>query len=202
MQLFDNHIELVVRSGETGEIKDTFVQHNAISDDFLVGTGRIFSNESLNGFPGYGEPYCFLLPDGAAWTGFVWDRKNPWAPYSCTAQRTGDQNVGVDAYYKSKTYTAPNGSGNPTNKHKLFYQWSALPQDITLKAVGLTGLQEPLYGVNIYGISDNPMIFVPQTLVILPSSILVKGRNAVGGVPTQTPDILEVSYFLSIVGVS
>lgn len=202
MQQFNNHIELVVRSGDTGEVKETFVQHNAISDDFLCTSGYIFINESLNGWPTYGFPYCFLLPDGAAWTGFVWDRTNPWAPYCCTTQRTGDQNNGVDTYYKSKTYTAPNGTGNPTSKHKLFYSWSALPKDISLKAIGLTAMQEVWTGAGICGISDNPMIFVPQSLVILPNAITVRGRNAVNGVPTQTPDILEVSYFLSIVGVS
>lgn len=204
---FENHIELVVKSGDTGEILHTYTQSNAISDDFLANSGHIYINESLNGFPAYGEPWCFLLPDGVAWTGFSWDRTNPWAPYCTTLQRYQDRNVGVNAYYQSKTYTAPFGSGNPTPKHKLFYQWTALPQDIALKAIGLTALQEPTYGAGIFGIFDPPdaqpgATFVPETLVILPSAINVRGRNAVGGVPTQTPDILEVSYYLSIVGVS
>jgi hypothetical protein len=42
------------------------------------------------------------------------------------------------------------------------------------------------------------VIFVPETLVILPSAILVHGRD--GGL--GTPDILQITYTLSVVGVS
>ena len=201
---FNNHIELVVRSGDTGEVKEQYTQHNAIADDFLCGTSKIFGNEGLT----FGLPYCFLLPDGAAWSSFTWDRTNPWCPYACTANRTGDQNNGVDQYWKPKTYFPPSTPGNPTSgnpslNHKLFYEWTSLPYNISLRAIGLTGLQEPSFGTpNVFGVYDAPMIFVPQTLVQLPSAITVNGLQPISGVPSQTPDILEITYFLSITGVS
>jgi hypothetical protein len=195
---FENQIELVVRDGATGEVKGSFEKHNAIADDFLCGDGRIFSFTGLS----FGLPYCFLLPDGAAWNTFTWDRTNPWCPYATGINRTGDQTTGVDQYWKTKTYYAPFASGNATPKHKMFYQWTALPYNMTLRAFGLTGVGEPFYGQSIYGIADAAMTFVPQTLVILPSGISVQGLQPVGGVPSQTPDIVEISYYLSIVGVS
>jgi hypothetical protein len=206
---YDNTFVLTVRSGETGEILCKQEGHNDISDDFLCGRGHIFTNHYLaNAFP-----WCFLLPDGSAWAGFVWDRTNPWAPYCTTANNLGD--INADALYKSKidtgcSLTVPFDTGNPVNKWKLFYRWSNLPIDLQLKAFGLTGWQDnpPNFIFGMPAQSGDPSgtpkqtTFLPQTLVTLPAAILVRGRNVSvpNAVAAQTPDILEITYYLSIVG--
>ena len=102
-------------------------------------------------------------------------------------------------------YTAP--TNTVTGRHKLFFQWNNLPLDFTLRAIGLTGWQSENTSSGDIGdyafgagstLNQQPTVFVPQTLLVLPSGVLVHGRNGGGG----TPDILQVSYFLSIVGTS
>lgn len=208
MLKFDNTYVITVRSGETGEILREQDGHNTISDDFLCGRGHVFTNHYLTGgsSPSTGAPYCFLLPDGASWTGFSWDRTNPWAPYSTTANAIVD--TGADPLYKAMTSTGcsltkPFDTGNPLNKWKLFYRWSLLPINLQLKAFGLTGWQDNVTAF-VFGASgaQQQTTFVPQTLVVLPVSILVRGRNVSvpSPVSAQTPDVLEITYYLSIVG--
>ena len=208
---FDNTFELTIRSGETGEVLHQVSGHNDISDDFLCGRGKIFTSHYRA--PGQPQPWCFLLPDGGAWTsgqwvtqGSVFDRKNPWAPYCTTANNIVD--TGADMLYKAKTdvgctFTDPRAGTNATNNWRCFYRWSLLPINLQLKAFGLTGWQDnpPSF---MFGASSNQQqtTFVPQTLVVLPASILVRGRNATvpNVIPSQTPDILEITYYLAIVG--
>jgi hypothetical protein len=197
---FENEVTVTVRSGKTNEILFDTTKENAISDDFLCSTGNIYQS----GTGGSDSPYCFLLPDGPNWTGFVFDRQNPWAPYSTSVNNYLDNSA--DPLWKSYsagssgTYTPPFGVLGTT---QLFFQWSNLPTDLELRGIGLTALQsinnagdvpDAIFGA----ITDQPTIFVPQTLVILPSAILVHGRD--GGL--GTPDILQITYTLSVVGVS
>jgi len=197
---FENEVSIKLISGKTGEIKYDSTKENAISDDFLCPYESIYGQRSQGA-----APYCFLLPDGASWSGFIFDRQNPWAPYCISANNSVDN--AADNQWKSWNgaggYTAPVGVLGQT---QLFYQWSNLPQDFELRALGLTGWQSQNLGGDIpdnitgAGTSVNlqPTVFVPQTLVVLPSAILIHGRNF----GAETPDILQVSYFLSIVGIS
>lgn len=208
--IFDNTYELVIRSGETGEVLLSQEGHNDISDDFIASRGKLF----VNAYGGTPEPWCFLLPDGSAWSGFTWDRTNPWAPYSVTANNLGDTNA--DALYKAKTdtgcsLTAPSTSPNTTTKWRLFFRWSNLPINLSLRAFGLTGWQDNPQNFQ-FGMPSNSgdpgssthiqTIFVPQTLVVLPSAVTVRGRNV--STPSssagQTPDVLEITYYLSVLG--
>ena len=181
---FSNEIELVVRSGDTGEIKHEYKEHNDVCDDFLCARGRVI----INHIQSAAYPYCFLLPDGPNWTGFTFDRKNPWAPYSITDNRITDPSA--DQLYMGKTYSYVN------NKHKFFYRWTNLPKNIQLRGIGLTN-QDDSFAALLYGINDSAIVFLPQTLVVLPTAIPINGRL----LGTQTPDILEISYYLSVVGV-
>ena len=189
---FDNQIELTVRSGETGEVLHQVQEHNDISDDFLASTKLTLFMDLKN----QSAPYCFLLKDGPAWGGFSWDRKNPWAPYCATLNNKYGTiyDTTADPHWKSRNYSYVEG------RHRLFFQWTKLADDITVRALGLTGLDRwvPNYPESCGIVASSPSVFVPQTLVVLPSPITVHGRR--GG--SQIPDILEVSYFLSLVGVN
>jgi len=204
---FDNEVSIKLISGETGEVKYDSTHDNAISDDFLCPYAAIYTQKT-NGQ----APYCFILPDGPNWSGFSFDRMNPYAPYSVAVNNY--VNNGADPQWKSYagganggSYTAPYGVLGQT---KLFFQWTALPNDFPLRAIGLTGWQsyqlngdvpDIVYGAGLTGGSPNnsniPTVLVPQTLVVLPSAILVHGI-----LPGGIPDVLQISYFLSIVGVS
>jgi hypothetical protein len=191
---YDNPVDVKVISGKTGEVTYHYDGHNAISDDILGEYARVFYTDYTNA----SQPYCFILPDGSQWSGFNYDRTNPWAPYCITANNSVD--TGADAQWKQRaTYTAP--SNTVTGKHKLFFQWSNLPLDFQLKAIGLTAwqtdIQDQAFGAGS-AVNQQPTVFIPQTLLVLPSSVLVHGRNGGGG----TPDFLQISYFLSIVGTS
>jgi hypothetical protein len=195
MVKFENPVAITVRSGETGEIRHEWHGENAISDDVLCAYGQVFYT-NLNAGPG---PYCFLLPDGANWTGFTYNRQEPYAPYCISVNNfiTSGQNP----FQAKTTYTAP--SNWVTGQHKFFYEWNNLSNNIQLKAIGLTGWQNNASGgnlnPNVFGLTNaEPIILIPQTLVVLPTSILIHGNN--GG--STTPDVLEVSYFLSVVGAS
>lgn len=199
MYKFENEVMITVRSGNTGELLTEWSGENAISDDILGAYGHIYNTPFANGI----APYCFLLPDGTNWSGFVYDRTNPSAPYCITANNSVD--TGADAQWKTRqTYTAP--ANIVTGRHKLFFSWNNLPLDFQLKAIGLTGWQSDSSSGDMsdynFGagssVNMQPTVFIPQTLVVLPTSILVHGRNGGSG----TPDVLQVSYFLSIVGTS
>jgi hypothetical protein len=205
----DNKVLITIRDGETGDVKFQTTEHNDIADDFLCGRGVIFANNIQNDST---RPFCFLLPDGGSWSGFVFDPANPSAPYCIQPNNYNHLGAQVDALADQtfKTHSGAVGIGgglqppygqsggldNSTQgKWKLFFRWTALPTDFTLRAIGLTGWQTNNQDF-IFGGEAAPAVFVPDTLVVLPSGILVKGRNA----GAQTPDTLEVSYFLSIVG--
>jgi hypothetical protein len=200
----DNNIHVCVRSGKTGQLVYDSQEHNDIADDFRCASGSAFIAALKN----TSQPYCFLLPDGGDWSGFTFDPTNPSAPYCINGNdydHTGaQQDTGADLSYKTKAYLAP--PWDPTNnattgKWKFFFQWTALPVDFTLKAVALTAWQTS-FSDFCFGPAASPAIFVPETLAVLPSPITVKGRNATvpSNIATQTPDILQVSYYLSIVG--
>src|SRR5271157_761637 len=204
---FDNEVSITVRSGETGDIAYQYDAPNAVSDDIL-GTGGSVAHIFYTVFAQSTQPpFCFILPDGAQWSGFTYDRSNPWAPYCITANNSVD--TGATPQWQARTsvggYTAP--SNTVTGRHKLFFQWGGsnpgLPLDFTLRAIGLTGWQSDDFSGDIgnyaFGagvVAGQPLIptvFVPQTLLVLPSGVLVHGRNGGSG----TPDILQISYFLS-----
>lgn len=208
---YDNPVEVTILSGDTGEVKYHYDGHNAISDDILGQFARVFITGMANTA---NAPYCFILPDGTQWSGFTYDRTNPWAPYCITANNSIDTSAQPQWQARQGVggYTPP--SNTVTGKHKLFFQWSNLPTDFSLRALGLTGWQSDASGGDIgdYAFGDigdyafgagnsvnqQPTVFVPQTLLVLPSAVLVHGRNGGAG----TPDVLQVSYFLSIVGTS
>lgn len=201
----DNPVEVTVLSGDTGEVKYHYDGHNAISDDILGMTSYVFITQ----FAGTtGPPWCFILPDGMQWSGFTYDRMNPWAPYCITANNSVDTSAQPQWQARQGVggYTAP--TNTVTGKHKLFFQWSDLPTDFNLRAIGLTGWQSENIGAGgdmgdfCFGAGNTlnlqPTVFIPQTLLVLPSAVLVHGRNGGAG----TPDVLQISYFLSIVGTS
>lgn len=200
---FTNEVRIVVREGDSGAIVHDSQQHNDISDDFTCGRDVILMNHVSN----TAQPYCFLLPDDAGsppsteWSGFVFDRVDPWAPFATQSNNYNHSGTIIDASadsnWKTKvSLTAPYGTGNTTSPDwKFFFRWSALPQNLQLKAIALTGWQNDLDD-SVFGAGLSPVIFKPQTLVVLPTSILIRGRQS----GAQTPDVLEVSYFLSIVG--
>jgi hypothetical protein len=201
---FENEVSITVLDGKTGEVAYQYNNHNAISDDILGTYAHIFYTTFASSST---APYCFILPDGTQWSGFTYDRSNPWAPYCITANNSID--TGAQPQWQARTgvggYTAP--TNTVTGRHKLFFQWNNLPLDFTLRAIGLTGWQSENTSSGDIGdyafgagstLNQQPTVFVPQTLLVLPSGVLVHGRNGGGG----TPDILQVSYFLSIVGTS
>lgn len=180
--MLNNYVNIQVKSAK-GELLDEYTGHNDYSDDVLVNNRCILTN-----FNQGSAPYCFILPDGANWTGYTFNRRDPYAPYAATLNRSMDANA-------DPLYAGRQSSTWVNNTWKLFYRWSKLPLDFSLKALGLTSWET---NTLVDGINDAPTIFVPLTLVVLPTAIPIKGR--LGG--AQTPDILEVSYYLSIVGVS
>jgi hypothetical protein len=201
---YENPVEVTIRSGETGDVKYHYDGHNAISDDILGQYARIYFTSFA---ASSSVPYCFILPQvSTEWTGFTFDRTNPWAPNCITANNFVDNSAQPQWQPRQGVggFTGP--SNTVTGKAKLFFQWSDLPTDFNLRAIGLTGWQSDTFNGDIgdyaFGAGNTvnlqPTVFVPQTLLVLPSSVLVHGRNGGAG----TPDVLQISYFLSIVGTS
>ena len=194
-----NTVQLLLRSGDTGEELFRYEDHNDISDDITVFARRLYA--ATRNLGAAGNPYCFLLKDGPDWTGFTWDRKNPQAPYCAAANNlyNGAYDTNADPHWTSRVAGA---TWNATEKrHKLFFTWTKLAEDLSVKALGLTGWDDhwiPNFPVCMGIDTSKTTVFVPQTLITLPAPILVRGRR--GG--TQIPDILEVSYYLSAVGVN
>lgn len=198
--MYSNRVEVVVKSQE-GEVLHQYAKDNAISDDFLVPTLRIFDNSTLSSSAGtFSSPLAFLLPDGAEWAIYPgWDPRNPWAPFTNTLNNSLNFSANTLALGLSKN--SPNNLSGPNTstqyRYKMFYSWTQLPVDLQLKAIGLTGMQTDVHNPILFGaITNTPANFCPQTLVILPSSFLVHGLTGSTGVP----DVLEVSYFISVVG--
>jgi hypothetical protein len=183
--MLQNEVNIKLLSPE-GELLFEHTDHNDFADDILVCHKQILTSFYAKG----ANPYCFLQQDGAKWTGYSWNRRDPYIPYPIQLNRT--QDATADAIYQPHANAVWDGS-----RWKLFYQWSQLPFDMQLKAVGLMDWENN--GL-IEGVDSglNPTLITPMTLVILPQAITVRGR--IGG--TQTPDILQVSYYLSVAGVS
>jgi hypothetical protein len=209
---FDNEVSIKVFSGATGELREEWSGDNAISDDFICGGGaggRIFNSDVTGP-----HPYCFLLPDGPNWAGFTWDRTNPYAPYSISVNNLLDggaeplwaphpPQAASFAFLASDNITAlPNPTG-VAGRWRIQFAWGnpGIANDFQLRALGLTAWENDIAD-NLYGagssVNFHQTIFMPQTLVVLPSAITVHGRNGGAG----TPDFLQVSYFLSVVGAS
>src|SRR5271170_6930300 len=198
--MYSNRVEIKVKSQE-GEVLHEFAKDNAISDDFLVPTLRIFDNSTLANSGGtFSSPLAFLLPDGADWAIYpAWDPRNPWAPYTNTLNNS--LNFSANTLILGLSKNSPDNLSGPNAttgyRYKMFYSWTQLPNDLQLKAVGLTGMQTDVYTSTLFGATTNiPAQFCPQTLVTLPSSFLVHGLTGSTGIP----DVLEVSYFISVVG--
>lgn len=182
--MLDNRVHIQVKTAE-GLVLADHEDHNDFCDDFLVAGANILCNNCV----AKAYPWCFLLPDGPKWAGFTFDRKNPWAPYCATLNNSLDTTA--DPLYASHATAVQVG-----NSWKLFYRWTKLPQNFSLKAIGLMGLDSSTQFAGAY--SGSPTIFNPLTLLVLPQALTVKGR--VGG--TQVPDILEISYYIGLVGVN
>jgi hypothetical protein len=198
--MYKNRVEIVIKS-QDGEILHQYAKDNDICDDFLVPTQRIFDNSTTSSFQGtFSSPYAFLLPDGAEWTTYPgWDARNPWAPYTNTLNNS--TNFSANTLIQGLSKTSPINLTPPQTstqyRWKMFYSWNQLPVDLQLRAIGLTGMQTDVYTSTLFGaVSNIPANFCPQTLVVLPSSFLVHGLTGSTGIP----DVLEVSYFISVVG--
>lgn len=198
--MYNNRVEIVIKSKD-GKVLNEYAKNNAISDDFLAPAFRIFDNTTLAQFGGsFGSPAAFLLPDGAEWTSYPgWNPRNPWAPYTCTVNNSANNTA--NTLYNTLSKQSPNNLTLPQSstqyRWKMFYSWTQLPVDLQLKAVGLTGLQTDVFNTTLFGqVANQPVQFCPEALVILPTSFLVHGLSGATGVP----DVLEVSYFISVVG--
>jgi len=194
---FKNEVVLRVISGDTGKVSAESRIHNDISDDVLGWATNIYLNGgAVASGNGTGYPACFLLPDGPDWATFSWDRTNPWAPYcySLNSLYQGVNDGSADQHWAKHVWSFDGA------RHKLSFRWTRLADDFQLKGLGLTAWDP--YTSDFPGgyglVSGAPSVFVPQTLVTLPTSLLIKGRK--GG--DQTPDTLEISYYMSLVGVN
>ena len=184
MSQFDNLVSISVKDGETNELKHQIDLHNDISEDIIAYYYQLYKTPANN----LTGPHCALYPDGAKWSGFTWDSKNPWCPYTMTRNRKDDANA--DTIYQPKQSMT-----NVNGKWKLFYRWTKLQDDFNLKAVGL--MNWFMNDAVANGALDDITILTPDTLLILPQPITIKGRK----LGNQIPDVLEVTYWLSLVGV-
>lgn len=190
---FENVVHLQVRAGDTGAVLAEHEAHNDISDDMMCSGRQIYLTDEVDD----PMPYCFLLKDGPLWTGFTWNQRNPWAPYCYVPNNL--YNGVADA--SANPHWAPHARGTFVNgRWKLFYQWTQLADDLQLKAIGLTGWDNDhtSYAQRWGCITNAWSVITPQSLITLPTPILVRGRK--GG--SQVQDILEISYYLSVVGVN
>lgn len=205
---FNNPVEITVRSGETGEIKEQVHVKNDTADSFACPDTRIYTRDKRNG-----RPYLALLPDDPPdvepkrWDEFLSEygqsydplkvtatfnnawRKDPWAPYAYHTGRQGD--LEAEPYWASHTWTMQH------DKHRLFYRWIKLPGVMFhLRAMGLFGFdstEDAMSGIT----GDEAAFFHLQTLLVLPRALKIKGRDK----GNQVPDILEISYYISAVAV-
>jgi len=203
--MFQNRVEIVIKN-KAGEILNEYAKDNAISDDMLVNAGRIFFNATTNSFEGaYSSPILFLLPDGPLWTGLpAFDRQNPYAPYVVTANNISNNAANQLGAGLSKA--SPNNLTPPSaatqNRWKMFYSFTQLPVDLQLRAIGLTAWQSDEFpgSYSAFGLPGSGLaaVFIPQSLVVLPAAFLIHGLSGA----TNIPDVLEVSYFISVIGAS
>lgn len=205
---YDNLVQITIKSGDTGEVLQQVETHNDTSDMFTTGDVRIYTRDRRSG-----RPALLLLQDDppgqTKWDEFLttygvgynptqvasnfnnaW-RKDPWAPYSYHLGRGGDTEA--ERHYAGHSWSMQGA------KHRLFYKWIKLPGvQFNLRAMGLGGFDssggdDPVDGLT----GDSPAFFRLQTLLVLPTALPIKGRDS----GNQTPDILEVSYYVSVVAV-
>src|SRR5271168_2377126 len=133
--MYSNRVEIVVKSQE-GEILHQYAKDNAISDDFLVPSLRIFDNSTLGSFSGtFSSPFAFLLPDGSEWTTYPgWDPRNPWAPFTNTLNNS--LNFSANTLILGLSKSGPDNLSGPNSttqyRWKMLYSWSQLPVDLQL----------------------------------------------------------------------
>jgi hypothetical protein len=191
---FDNTVSIRLTAGDTGKVLYEDEIHNDISDD-LLGSGRWIY---VNAIRDEAFPWCFILRDGPKWAGFTWDRTNPWAPYSNVPNNLYDGafDPTADAHWMGQIGLSTYVNG----RWKRFYRWTKLADDLQLKAIGLTGwdMDQGSMAARQGCINGAWSTITPQSLIILPSAITVRGNK--GG--SQVQDILEISYYLSVVGVN
>jgi hypothetical protein len=183
---YDNDVAITILHGDGTKDSTTF--KNSVCDDFLGGFGGLyFKNPFSNG----NYLQAVLFPDGPLWSGWTWNPRDPWVPYACQSNAAVDSGASpISQPWSSDTFD------QASFRYKLYYQWIKLESDFTLKAVGLTMWDN--FGYTECGcVANTYQAFPVGTLAVLPSPLQVKGSN--GG--AQTPDILQVSYYLSLVGV-
>jgi hypothetical protein len=184
---FKNPLSISVLSGDTQEVKHRVETENSISDDFLAGFGNMYQKEC--DFNTYMT--LALLPDGPAWDSWTWNPRDPWVPYPLSRGREGD--TSADLHHVNRATITWDDTAR---RWRLFYQWNRLASDFSLRAVGL-------FACDWYGSAetqariDGLVAYPLYTVAVLPTAIPVKGR--LGG--TQVPDILQISYFFSVIGV-
>lgn len=179
-----NQLEIQLVKPDTNEITTVY---NSTSDDFLCGFGAIYSKCAANN---QNYMQAVIFPDGPAWSGYTWNPRDPWIPYSCLPNKPDDPSASSLNQTPTVTYDSVN------RRFKYYYQWLKLDYDFNLRAIGLTlwdYFDAAACGCAAAGYHSYPV----GALAVLPSAIPIKGQ--IGG--TQTPDILQVSYYISLVGV-
>jgi hypothetical protein len=183
MKHFQNNLDITLIHGDGSS--ETVKIENSVSEDFKIGLKGAYHFES--------NPIAVLLPDGPRWDGWVWDSNDPWVPYPLL------ENHPLDSTARN-LYLETISSSFSSGKQKFLYRWDGvgLDVDFSLKAIGLLncgtlngGTEQGLTGQGYIGLSKI------DALALLPSPITIKGRL----MGAQTPDILEVFYYISLVGV-
>jgi hypothetical protein len=181
--IFKNSLDISVIRGGAEEV--THIE-NSVADDFLCGLQGVY----MKGPWTPDRLQAVLLPDGPRWDSWTWDPRDPWTPYPCLANHPNDTeavNIHQQASYNWDSVQ---------NKARLSYQWTKLDQDFALKAVGLTNWD--WFDNTQIGVSGQGYTCIPvATIAVLPQPLVIKGRNS----GAQVPDILQVSYYLSLIGV-
>lgn len=181
---FKNDLEIAVLHGDGS--RDEYKVSNSICDDFLGGFGMLYYKQ----WNASTDLQAVIFPSGSQWTGWTWNPRDPWVPYGCQSNAATNTEGSPINQIATITYDAAN------TRYRLYYQWTKLELDYSLKAVGLT--MWDWFNTNECGATANTYGSFPVgTLAVLPTPIALKGLN--GG--TQVPDILQVSYYLSLVGV-
>ena len=181
-EIFSNELELsLIRGEDVTSVKFK----NSTCDDFLAGFHSVYSKAGADS----DSFSAVLLQDGPRWAGWTWDPHDPWVPYGLVSNKPSDGEAVTIS--QSPGLAWDEGKG----KWKLSYQWSKLDVDFELKAIGLTKWD---YFSRVECGMDSPYGAFPLCAVaVLPQALHIKGRNQ----GSQIPDILQVSYYLSLVGV-
>jgi hypothetical protein len=184
---YKNPLSISILDGSTKKLKERVDIENSISNDFLVGFGNMY--QKYCNFANY--MHLALLPDGPLWSSWTWDPTDPYVPYPFSVGTQTD-NV-ANPYYAAASQVLWDGTNN---RWELFYQWNALPQNFSLRAMGLLAIDWN-GNSNNWGNVNGLTTFPVGTIAVLPTALSVLGR--LGG--TQVPDILQISYYFSVIGV-